>query len=333
GSRQDGVVGCFWTLGEFCEKGFIQYLCADADSDRGQLSFLIDNVDGRLRTAARLTPTGTSNVVVDGEPMTTFDELLDAIDAHVDPDSDLVDKWTGSGAGALGTGTARAFMRRLRAAARHVGHLVRGEEFDRPEEHRVDLDGPHQVLVVDLHRLHDRAQRFVVGVLLQELTERRERLGGAERPPPFFVVVDELNKYAPREGRSPIKEVLLDIAERGRSLGIILIGAQQTASEVEPRIVANASFRVVGRLDAAEAQRGEYRFLGTAMRDRSVLLKPGSMIVQQPEIPVPLLVQFPHPSWATRKQEVADTGVGAASPAAVLSSFRAGRNDERRFED
>jgi hypothetical protein len=31
-----------------------------------------------------------------------------------------------------------------------------------------------------------------------------------------FVVLDELNKYAPREGSSPIRDVLLDIAERGR---------------------------------------------------------------------------------------------------------------------
>ena len=38
--------------------------------------------------------------------------------------------------------------------------------------------------------------------------------------------------FAPRETNSPIKDVLLDIAERGRSFGIILIGAQQTANEV-----------------------------------------------------------------------------------------------------
>ena len=74
-------------------------------------------------------------------------------------------------------------------------------------------------------------------------------------------MLDELNKYAPREGSSPIKEILLDVAERGRSLGIILIGAQQTASEVERRIIANSAIRVVGRLDAAEAGRGEYGFL------------------------------------------------------------------------
>jgi uncharacterized protein len=54
--------------------------------------------------------------------------------------------------------------------------------------------------------------------------------GGVRQPGPAqFVVLDELNKYAPREGTSPIKELLLDVAERGRSLGMILIGAQQTA--------------------------------------------------------------------------------------------------------
>ena len=122
--------------------------------------------------------------------------------------------------------------------------------------------------------------------------------------PLVFIVLDELNKYAPREGWSPIKEVLLDISERGRSLGVILIGAQQTASEVERRVVANSAFRVVGRLDLAEAHRDEYRFLTLASRARAGILKPGSVIVHQPEIPAPLLVQFPFPAWATRVSEV-----------------------------
>ena len=95
----------------------------------------------------------------------------------------------------------------------------------------------------------------------------------------MFLVLDELNKYAPREGWSPIKEVLLDIAERGRSLGLILIGAQQTASEVERRVVANSAIRVVGRLDTAEAERAEYGFLSPVARQRAAILKPGSMML------------------------------------------------------
>src|SRR5215210_8785489 len=106
--------------------------------------------------------------------------------------------------------------------------------------------GNQQVTVVDLHQLPERAQRFVVGVVLAAETARKEAAGPGAL---LFTMLDELNKYAPRDGSSPIKEVLLDIAERGRSLGIILIGAQQTASEVERRVVANAAIKVVGRLD------------------------------------------------------------------------------------
>jgi DNA helicase HerA-like ATPase len=123
-------------------------------------------------------------------------------------------------------------------------------------------------------------------------------------------VLDELNKYAPREGWSPIKEVLLDIAERGRSLGLILVGAQQTASEVERRIVSNSAIRVVGRLDAAEAERAEYAFLSGPARQRAAILKPGSMLLQQPQIPLPLQIRFPFPSWATRVTEAEEDAGG-----------------------
>jgi len=116
-------------------------------------------------------------------------------------------------------------------------------------------------------------------------------------------VLDELNKYAPRDGDSPIKEILLDVAERGRSLGIVLVGAQQTASEVERRIIANSSLRVVGRLDPAEAARAEYGFLPPTHQKRATIAKPGTMFVMQPEIPVPLVAEFPFPAWATRLSE------------------------------
>jgi DNA helicase HerA-like ATPase len=119
-------------------------------------------------------------------------------------------------------------------------------------------------------------------------------------------VLDELNKYAPRDGWSPIRDVLLDIAERGRSLGVSLFGAQQTASEVERRVVANAALKVVGRLDPAEAERAEYGFLvNKTTRIRATMLQPGSMIVAQPDISTPLLLRFPFPAWATRPSEAA----------------------------
>ena len=123
-----------------------------------------------------------------------------------------------------------------------------------------------------------------------------------------MIVLDELNKYAPREGTSPLKDMLIDIAQRGRSLGVLLVGAQQSASRVAPEVLENASIRVSGRLDAAEAERAEYGWMLPSTRARARLLKPGTMVVCQPAVPVPLVVTFPFPPWATRREEVATDG-------------------------
>ena len=217
--------------------------------------------------------------------------------------------WAGT---AVGLGTINAFARRLIGSKKDLARLIRGDLPTR-RAHAINTAESAQVTVVDLHNLADRAQRFVVGVTLRTEFERKEKAGTAK--PLLFVVLDELNKYAPRDGSSPIKEVLLDIAERGRSLGVVLIGAQQTASEVERRIVANSAVRVVGRLDPAEASRPEYGFLPPAQRARALIAKPGTMFVGQPEIPVPLVVEFPFPAWATRPAEA------GAAPNATLRSI------------
>ena len=289
GSRQQGVTSFFWTLREFVSERLLRFLFADAE-DAGQLSFVVDRIESKL---ASWLSDGTARdpwVSVEGKRVETFEDLVETIVDHAS-------LWVGSAA----PGTVAAFERRLRAASARLGGLVRGRDVGRREDHVLDWRR-RQLSVIDIHNLHDRAKRFVVGAVLKRMFEEKESLGTAR--PLVFVVLDELNKYAPREGTSPIKEVLLDISERGRSLGIILIGAQQTASQVESRIVANAALRVVGRLDLAEAERPEYGFLAANGRARAGILKPGTMIVQQPEIPTALLLRFPFPAWATRRDEV-----------------------------
>jgi uncharacterized protein len=300
-SRQRDVTSFFWTLEQFCKEELLPFLFADAEDDRQQYTMVVHNVTAKLLRHAE--PVGDGGVSIDGQVVRTFDDLVELIEDKVDLDGP--DQWGGR---AIGAGTINAFLRRLHGARRYLRHLVRAD-VARTETHQVALDRA-QVTVVDLHNLNDRAKRFVVGVVLRRAFDRKERSGQAR--PLQFVVLDELNKYAPREGSSPIKEILLDVAERGRSLGIILIGAQQTASEVERRIVANSSIRVVGRLDSAEAARGEYGFLPPVQRQRATIVKPGTMLVSQPELPVPLVVQFPFPAWATRSSEAA---VGSAANA------------------
>ena len=318
--RAEGVTPFVFTLREVAAKRMLPYVFSDASASLN-LGFVIGNIEEKLArlSTGDTTPyltvddwTPDTDVLIEEDVrfdemgktrLTTFSQLisylefklLDQNDGEGDP------KWVLK----QNQGTLRAFVRRLRGVQKHLTPLVRGDlTAQQAERYRPDLlRRGIQTSVVDIHKLGAHAQSFVVGVLLRDLFEHKEKYG---RQDTVFVVLDELNKYAPREGDSPIKDVLLDIAERGRSLGIILIGAQQTASEVERRIVSNAAIRVVGRLDLAEAERPEYRFLPQSFRGRAGILQPGTMLVSQPDVPNPVLVNYPFPAWATRKDEVDD---------------------------
>ncbi|MEU5550209.1 MULTISPECIES: ATP-binding protein [unclassified Micromonospora] len=303
-NRLTGVDSFYWTLTEFCEKRLLPYVFADADDERQQYTMVVHSVAAHL---ARYAQPADGGVSVDGVRLGTYADLVDHIVEQLSDDETRSD-WAGS---AVGLGTVNAFARRLIGSKKDLSRLIRGDLATR-RPHSINTAESAQVTVVDLHNLPDRAQRFVVGVTLKTEFDNKEKQGAK---PLLFVVLDELNKYAPREGSSPIKEVLLDIAERGRSLGVILIGAQQTASEVERRIVTNSAIRVVGRLDPAEASRPEYGFLPPAQRQRALLAKPGTMFVNQPDIPVPLCLEFPFPAWATRVSEA------GAAPSQTLRSI------------
>jgi len=306
--RADEVIPYFWTVRHFCRDKLLRYLFTDAGEDASLLSTLIYQVERRLYDAAeeadRRGPgpgvflrtdkkgkDGCADPEVRGEgeerEIRDFPALLRAIE--------VVANSTGQSAGTIG-----AFMRRLYGAEEKLAHIIRDPGDTDPRTHTINWRNK-QVTVVSLTGLYEIGKSFVVGSVLQQIQQEKEATGSAE--PLCFIVVDELNRYAPRDGWSPIRDRLLEIAERGRSCGTILIGAQQTASEVERRIIANPAFRVVGRLDAAEAERAEYGFLPPTLRQRATILTSGRMIVAQPDIPTPVPVCFPRPAWATRAEE------------------------------
>ena len=321
GGRSDGIVAYFWTLRDFCARRLLPFCFADVGSSLN-LGFIIGSVEDklfRLTLDERDTPyitvadwqqedeleaveLGLDFADLGKTRLTTFRQLVAYVEYKLLGQNDGAGdpRWVNK----QNPASIQAFIRRLRGVQKHLSPLVRGDVS--AEQARRSFPNPRrqgvQLTVTDIHNLNAHAQQFVVGAMLRDLFEFKER-GGDKNP--VFIVLDELNKYAPRDGESPIKDVLLDIAERGRSLGIILIGAQQTASEVERRVVSNAAIRVVGRLDPAEAERPEYRFLPQSFRLRAGILQPGSMLVSQPELPAPVLVKFPFPAYATRENEVA----------------------------
>ena len=315
GGRQEGVDAFAWTPREFIEEGLLSFLFTDASDYRNQVAFVEERVRSQLLRWA-VDVAGEAGAVVlrppppggrKGAPQVapepgervirTLSDLVEALDEYLDPlDGEPDQAWSGR----VQSGTISAFMRRLHAASHRLGHLIRAGE-----SRRIDRAAA-RVTVVSIQSLHDLGQRFVVGALLKEAFDEKEQSG--RRLPLSVIVLDELNKYAPREGRSPLKEMLIDIAQRGRSLGVLLVGAQQTASRVAPEVLENAALRVAGRLDAAEAERSEYGWMLPSTKARARLLKPGTMVLSQPAIPVPLVLTFPFPAWATRQEEAEERG-------------------------
>lgn len=329
--RTTGIDPFYWTLAEFCGadgrdgESLLPYVFADADDERQQYTMVVHSVAAHLK---KTVAPAEGAITLEGTRIASYEHLVDYLVEQLGDESTRF-AWTGT---AVGLGTVNAFARRLINSKRDLSRLIRGDLASR-RPHSIRTEDGAQLTVVDLHNLPERAQRFVVGVTLKTEFARKEKLGIAK--PLLFVVLDELNKYAPREGSSPIKDVLLDIAERGRSLGIILIGCQQTASEVERRIVTNAAIKVVGRLDPSEASRTEYGFLPPAQRQRALIAKPGTMFLNQPDIPVPLCVEFPFPAWATRSSEAGDPPtssmrsiVQTKDPFAVVGASVGGLSDD-----
>ena len=300
--KADEVTPYFWTVRDFCQQRLLRYLFSEGGEDASLLSALTYQVERKLLEAAEdaekdgpgpgvLLPLGEGLAEDDSPTPPTeirdFSTLLRAMET-------LASSTNHS------PGTVGAFMRRLYSAEDKVSYIVRDPVDSDATRHAINWRNK-QVTVVSLSGLYEVGKSFVVGSVLQQIQAEKEATGSAE--PLCFIVVDELNRYAPRDGWSPIRERLLEIAERGRSSGTILIGAQQTASEVERRIVANPAFRIVGRLDAAEAERAEYGFLPPTLRKRAAILTSGRMIVSQPDIPTPVPILFPMPAWATRADE------------------------------
>ncbi|HSV32343.1 MAG TPA: ATP-binding protein [Atribacteraceae bacterium] len=204
----------------------------------------------------------------------------------------------------LGEATLLAVSRRLRTARRTGLNLLwRRIEFsqtivDRPPvpSYNLDWNRPGGVTVVDVSKLSVRAQAFVVGAVLRDIMLRKESEALEE---PVFVFLDELNKYAPRNGGGPLGSIFRDVAERGRSFGVVLVGAEQTASQVDYRVITQAATTVVGRQKHAELNRDEYAHLSGALREKASALLPGEVIIDQPFLRLPVTVRFPLTPWAT----------------------------------
>jgi hypothetical protein len=151
------------------------------------------------------------------------------------------------------------------------------------------------VYVVDVASLEEDAQDLIFARIVTKLREHLEKRDLGVNHVVLFV--DELNKYAPGDGQDTyVRKMLLDVAERGRYLGLVLFGAQQFRSQVHRRVAGNSGTALYGRMDADELATAGYGILAPAIKTKLASLDKGQLMVRHPHFTQPIFVRFPRPA-------------------------------------
>lgn len=160
----------------------------------------------------------------------------------------------------------------------------------------------NDVYVIDIAKLEETMQSFVFGDVIRNVYDLK--LGQTQRdendiPSKIIIFIDELNKYASSDipKNSPILRQLIDIAERGRSLGIILFSAEQFRSVIYDRVTGNCSTHAYGRTNAIEISKKDYQFIPNVYKNMMTRLKQGEYIIQNPIFRSVLKIKFPKPVY------------------------------------
>ncbi len=280
-----------WALSNVLDEELFRYLFSDDDSMSQTMqafvsdlvAFLTENDGRRLRSG-------------EGVPQ-TWNALLEWIrDQAAMTDNDRVVRMHQ-------TGTWRAVYRRL------WDILSEGEPIfprDRREGHplKVTQTKSSPPIVVDIHDLPGRLQRFVVAAVIRQVVAARTGRH-AIRGLRYIIMLDELNRFAPRNSADEITRLIEEAATERRSQGVILLGAQQFASHVSIKVIESAAVRVLGRTGPAELQDRVWQSWEKAARRQANVLTPEEKLVTQPTFSQPMFVKVPFPPWAMRREDIA----------------------------
>jgi len=160
----------------------------------------------------------------------------------------------------------------------------------------------NDAFVIDIAKLDQDTQAFVFGDVIRAIYDLKlgqEDRDEGEIPSKIIIFIDELNKYASSDvpKNSPILRQIIDITERGRSLGIILFSVEQFKSVIHDRVKGNCATHAYGRTNAIEATKPDYRFIPPVYKNMMTRLEPGEYIVEHPVFRSLLNVKFPRPLY------------------------------------
>lgn len=289
-----------WSFRDVLRGNLFLYLFADDSINELQRALVLDLAayfTERDGTTPRTTPPSSWDGTQSWPQ--SWDDLLNWMEGWVAGDHST---------GVLRThspGTKSAVLRRLLSAVREGRSIFVPDAVD-GNPLNVVRTSSSPPLVVDINSLSRPLQRFVVAAVSRQIVEARTGRG-LVRGLRYVIVLDELNRFAPRGAGDPVTRLFEEIATELRSRGVILFGAQQFASEVSTKVVESASVRAVGRTGSAELSDRVWKGWSQAAKRQAGTLRSGEKLVFQPTFREPMLVNTPFPAWAMRREDQAAT--------------------------
>ena len=265
--------------------------------DRESIEMLFADIDDTSQTMDSIISKVIDDDDADFSEISTWNDFLKKV-------SDLA-AGNSTGAKEIKTVSWRKFLRIIQKALRNDPmfanrYVARNKECRLEEEIKKISAG--SVSVIDIAKLSTDKQAFVFGDVLK--TVSKLKLGEYDKenvtpPSKIIVFVDELNKYASKDisKDSPILRQILDVAERGRSLGIILFGAEQFRSNIHPRVTGNCATAAFGRTNVLETTNKDYSALPSTYKTIMTRLEQGEYLIQNPIFRSLLKIRFPKPIY------------------------------------
>ena len=267
------------------------------EHDKDSLELLFSNIDDSTGTMDSII-----NYIITGQGefgnIRNWNDFLDEIDSHCSKQSDkgkeiTVNSW-------------RKFKRVVRRALTNPlfsKRVVAESNEIRLREHISDKIQKNDVCVIDIAKLDEDMQAFVFGDVIKAVYDMKlGQIGDRpeeEIPSKIIIFVDELNKYASNDvpKSSPILRQIIDITERGRSLGIIFFSAEQFKSVIHDRVKGNCATNAYGRTNAIELSKSDYRYIPPVYKNMMTRQKQGEYIIQNPIFRSLLNIKFPNPLY------------------------------------
>jgi DNA helicase HerA-like ATPase len=197
----------------------------------------------------------------------------------------------------------------IKATTRRLNNILTGargvleRDSTSGEPPQVTVNNTCDPIVIDIDGMEVTPQRFVVAAIIERIKQHREK--HAERRQRYILVLDELNRFAPKGSNDEITKLFEYVAAQLRSQGVILFGAQQKASSISPLVWENAATKALGRTGAVELSADMWRqTLPATTRSRAASLRSSEKIILQDVFNYPMLTNIPFTPWATRKDEV-----------------------------